>query len=131
MLLIMALSKQFTSVAHLSSKYLIIMLFIVLPILSFFLGTQYQETHDLYQRQQAPITTRPSPTSVKCHTSLPTNSEGSDISANWKTYTNDKFCFLFKYSASYDKYLFIDDQTPHTLSLHTGVADDAEAKNGN
>jgi len=72
-----------------------------------------------------------SPTAVQ---STPTISLSPAAQANptadWKTYTNDMFHFSFSYPASYYKYLFIDDQSPHSLSLHIGVKGDPEAKNG-
>jgi hypothetical protein len=62
------------------------MLFIAFPIVGFFLGMKYQETMDLTKSQQeeSSLVIPRAPTPV-------------DETANWKTYTNNKFGYSFKY----------------------------------
>lgn len=82
----MKLPKELTIVTPLS-KYLAMILFIVLPIVGFFLGIRYQEILDLAKRQQMEnnlsVTRIPTPT--------------PDETANWKTYRNTKYSFELNY----------------------------------
>lgn len=85
----MKLPKELTTVSPLS-KILAAILFILLPFIGFFLGIRYQEMTDIAKSQQeennASIARIPTPT--------------INDTANWKTYTNTKYGYEFKYPDS-------------------------------
>lgn len=84
----MKLPKELTKVTPLS-KYLAMILFLALPFVGFFLGMQYQELIDLYNRQQVDVY----PSTIKRY---PTPTPG-DETANWKTFINQKLGYEIKY----------------------------------
>lgn len=95
--IIMNLPKELTTVTKLS-KYLAMVVFIALPFVGFFLGVRYQEMMDLSKRQQEEsnlaIPRAPTPTPIAIPTVDPS------ITANWKTYNDNKDGFSVKYDSS-------------------------------
>ncbi len=94
----MNLPKELTTVTPLS-KYLAIVVFVLFPILGFFLGMKYQELMNLSKRQEMEenltITRAPTPTPFAIPTVDPS------ITANWKTYANSQFEFTLRYPAEW------------------------------
>ena len=90
----MKFPKELTTVTPLS-KLLAAILFISLPFIGFVLGIRYQETMDLTKRQQETgslaIPRAPTPTPIAIPTIDPS------ITANWKTYTDQKYNYSIKY----------------------------------
>ena len=91
----MNIPKELNTIAPLS-KYLAMVVFISLPFVGFFLGMRYEEKLDLAKRQEMEanlsIPRSPKPTPIEIPWVDPL------ITADWKTYTNTKYGFLFKYS---------------------------------
>lgn len=74
----MAIPKQFTTVTRLT-KTLAMIIFVVFPFVGFWLGIKYQGTQtSIYSASQK-------------------NSVPSSKTLEWKTYTNGKYNFAFKY----------------------------------
>src|SRR3989344_6789796 len=104
----MTLPKELTKVTKLS-KILAAILFILLPFVGFFLGTRYQQT----TFPQTTLEAYPTPTPKSgcyyaetpevacpmkdCGKTLICPTPIVDETANWKTYTDNKYNFLFKY----------------------------------
>jgi hypothetical protein len=80
---------QWLTTVTLFSKLLAMSLFIILPFLGFYLGMQYQ--------QKLTVTTPVVSEVQKTVIPTPTPTPGSIDILNWKTYTNVKYNFTFKY----------------------------------
>lgn len=107
----MKLPKELTTVTPLS-KYLAMLVFIIMPFIGFFYGMQYQETLDLIERQQMEtnllIHRAPTPTPLPAEASVTED----DITANWKTYTIPNI-LTFKYPQNY----IVKNTMPHVFSI--------------
>lgn len=102
----MKLPKELTTIIRLS-KYLAMVVFIALPIVGFLLGMRYQEMMDLANKQKTASSctedAKICPDGSYVGRQLPTcdfapcPNVSTDPTANWKTYTNTKYEFEFKY----------------------------------
>lgn len=84
-IILMIFPKSLITVTPLS-KFLVMALFIVLPIVGFILGTQYQQVLNSVKQPETIATARPTPV---------------DETANWKTYTNTKLNLSLSYPPTY------------------------------
>jgi len=91
------------------SKYLAMVLFIVLPFVGFYLGMKYQEKVTIMSQVVSEFQkiTIPSPTVTQV-----------DI-ASWKTYINKNYGFSFKYPQNY----FIKDDSSKSSPLALSIQD--------
>lgn len=83
----MPLPKELTTVTK-TSRYLALSLFIILPILAFFIGMNYQQMIDMNNKQSAP-----SVIIKKSVASIPI----TDQTTNWPTYSDAAAGFSMKY----------------------------------
>jgi hypothetical protein len=105
----MTLPKSITTVTKFS-KFLALVMFILLPFIGFFFGMAYQMQIDGVQKVSNPVNyPNPSPTP----TPTPTLSPNPDPLANWKTFTNEKLGFSFKYPENY----LIVSENDNTVTL--------------
>ncbi len=83
------------------SKYLAVLAFVTLPILGFLLGIRYQEIFnqaEKIQEENVLLIDQPTPTTTPL--ALPT--VDPSITANWKTYRNEKNFYELKYPYSFN-----------------------------
>ena len=102
----MKLPKELTTVTPVS-KYLAMLVFLILPFIGFSFGMRYQEMVDLANKQQSEML-------IATPKRVPTPTP--DITANWKTYTNKALGFSFSYpqelSYLYDQFGFNHPDNP-------------------